>query len=126
MACRLREVRPHAPSVLPAQIARIIALTALTTLGLPGAQVHEPVHARRPHVTYPATVRNTAKSAQRTSAWPALAIMGADGFTVLSCLHLYMPSDLRKHQVRIAASTLSAYLHCHGDRKWVRDGPFTV
>jgi AcrR family transcriptional regulator len=39
------EARPHAPGVLPAQITRIIALTALTALGLSGAPVHEPVHA---------------------------------------------------------------------------------
>jgi hypothetical protein len=39
---------PYAPSVLAAQITRIIALAALTALGLSSALVHEPVHARGP------------------------------------------------------------------------------
>jgi len=43
-------------------MTRIIALMALTTLGLSGAPVHEPVHARGPTSPHPATVRNTAKS----------------------------------------------------------------
>ena len=46
LTCRLQEVRPQAPCALAAQMARIIALTAVTTLGLSGAPVHEPVHAR--------------------------------------------------------------------------------
>jgi hypothetical protein len=45
LACRLQEVRPHATCALPGQMTRIIALMALTTLGLSGAPVHEPVHA---------------------------------------------------------------------------------
>jgi hypothetical protein len=44
LACRLQEVRPNAPSVLAAQMTRIIALMALTALGLFGKPVHEPVH----------------------------------------------------------------------------------
>jgi hypothetical protein len=31
-------------------MTRIIALTALTTLGLSGAPVHEPVHGRGAHI----------------------------------------------------------------------------
>ena len=45
LACRLQEVRPGTPRALAAQMTRIIALMALTTLGLSGAPVHEPVHA---------------------------------------------------------------------------------
>ena len=45
LTCRLQEVRPHAPSVLTAQIARIIALMALAVLGLSGESFHEPFHA---------------------------------------------------------------------------------
>jgi hypothetical protein len=45
LACRLQEVRPHAPCALAAPMARVIALMALTALGLSGAPVHEPVHA---------------------------------------------------------------------------------
>ena len=42
--------RPVLPllCVLAAQMTRIIAPAALTTLGLSGAPVHEPVHARGP------------------------------------------------------------------------------
>jgi hypothetical protein len=40
--------RSTAPCVLPAQMPQIIALTALTALGLSGAPVQEPVHARSP------------------------------------------------------------------------------
>ena len=57
LACRLQEVRPHAPYPLAAQTTRIIALTALTALGLFGTPVHEPVHAWRqaiPHDRNPA------------------------------------------------------------------------
>jgi hypothetical protein len=50
LACRLQEVRPRAPSVLAAQMARITVLTALTTLGLSGAPVHEPVHGQGAHI----------------------------------------------------------------------------
>lgn len=46
----LQEVRPPAPRVLTAQIAPVIALTALTTLELSDAPVHAPVHARDPDV----------------------------------------------------------------------------
>jgi hypothetical protein len=42
LTCRLQEVRPRALSVPPAQMTRIVALTTLTALGLPLAQVHEP------------------------------------------------------------------------------------
>ena len=45
-ACRLQEVRLRAPSVLAAQMARIIALTALSTLGLSGAPVCSETAAR--------------------------------------------------------------------------------
>ena len=44
LACRLQEVRPRAPNALAAQITRIIALMALTALGLPGEPFHEPFH----------------------------------------------------------------------------------
>lgn len=40
LAYRLQEARPHARSVLAAQMTRIIALMVLTTLGLSGAPVH--------------------------------------------------------------------------------------
>jgi NAD(P)-dependent dehydrogenase (short-subunit alcohol dehydrogenase family) len=42
-------VRPHALSVQPAEMTRIIALTALTTLGLSGGPLYEPVHSRGAH-----------------------------------------------------------------------------
>jgi hypothetical protein len=48
LTCRLQEVRPHAPSALPALMARVIALMALAGLELSGAPVHEPVHERPP------------------------------------------------------------------------------
>jgi hypothetical protein len=51
---------------LAAQTTRIIALTALTTLGLSGAPVHEPVHAEALLSGHPVTVRNTAESAFST------------------------------------------------------------
>jgi len=38
-------------------MTRIIALAALTTLGLSGAPLHEPVHARGPTSAHPVTVR---------------------------------------------------------------------
>jgi hypothetical protein len=41
---QLLEVRPHASSVLPARMTQIMALMALTALGLSGSPVHEPVH----------------------------------------------------------------------------------
>src|SRR5271155_1473975 len=53
LTCRLQEVRPSARHALAAQITRIIALTALTTLGLSGTPVHEPVHGRGAHVPSP-------------------------------------------------------------------------
>jgi hypothetical protein len=46
----LQGARPHALSVLPAQMTRIIALTALIALGLPDVPVHEPVHGRGAHL----------------------------------------------------------------------------
>jgi hypothetical protein len=49
LTCRLQEVRHYARWALAAQMAQIIALTALTTLGLSGAPVHEPVHGRGAH-----------------------------------------------------------------------------
>jgi len=42
----LLEVRLRAPTGLAAQMTRIIARTALTTLGVSDAPVHEPVHDR--------------------------------------------------------------------------------
>jgi len=45
VTCRLQEVRPRAPWALAARIARVIALTARTALGLFGASFHEPFHA---------------------------------------------------------------------------------
>jgi hypothetical protein len=45
MTYALREARSLAAHALPAPIAREIALTALTALGLSGDPVHEPVHA---------------------------------------------------------------------------------
>jgi hypothetical protein len=50
LACRLQEVRPDAPSALAAQMTWIVALTALTTLGLSDEPFHEPFHARSSHV----------------------------------------------------------------------------
>jgi hypothetical protein len=41
----LQEVRPRAPCVLAATMARGVALTALASLGLSGAPFHEPFHA---------------------------------------------------------------------------------
>ena len=45
-------------ATLAAQTTRIIALTALTALGLSGAPVHEAVHGRSPLFRCPATERN--------------------------------------------------------------------
>ena len=50
MPYALREARCLPAQALAAPIARVIALTALTPLGLSGDPVHEPVHAPRPHV----------------------------------------------------------------------------
>jgi hypothetical protein len=45
MTYTLREVCCLPAYALPAPIAPVIALTALTTLGLSGAPFHEPFHA---------------------------------------------------------------------------------
>ena len=45
LACRLQEVRPHAPYALAAPMTHVIALTALAALGLSRASSHEPSHA---------------------------------------------------------------------------------
>ena len=50
MTYALRGASALAAHPLAAPIAREIALTALTALGLSGDPVHEPVHAPRPHV----------------------------------------------------------------------------
>ena len=68
------EARPHAPGVLPAQITRIIALTALTALGLYGAAGPRTGPRPAPMSPRPATVRNIAKSARPTSARASLAV----------------------------------------------------
>jgi hypothetical protein len=46
----LQVVRPLALSPLAAPMAQAIALTALATLGLSDAPVHEPVHGRDPPI----------------------------------------------------------------------------
>ena len=46
MTYALREARDLAASALPAQIAPIIAVTALATLELPDDAFHEPFHDR--------------------------------------------------------------------------------
>jgi hypothetical protein len=48
MTYALRGACSRAADPLAAQIAPIIALTALSALGLSGDPVHEPVHARTP------------------------------------------------------------------------------
>jgi len=53
MTYALREVRPRSPCALAARMTRVIALIALATLELPGAPVHEPVHARGPLSRHP-------------------------------------------------------------------------
>lgn len=45
LTCRLQEIRPRAPCALAARMARVIALTAPTALGLFCASSHEPSHA---------------------------------------------------------------------------------
>jgi hypothetical protein len=45
LTCRLQEVRPQAPSALAAPMARVIALTTPTALGLSDGTFHEPFHA---------------------------------------------------------------------------------
>lgn len=52
----LREARAAAAHALAAPIARIIALTALETLGLSGRPFHEPFHAISPCIGRRATV----------------------------------------------------------------------
>jgi hypothetical protein len=66
LTCRLQEARPCATRALAAQAARVIALMALAALGLSGEPVHEPVHARGPAPSHPATVRNVALGAAST------------------------------------------------------------
>jgi hypothetical protein len=46
------------PCALAAQIARIMALTALIALGLSDASFHEPFHAEARQSGHPVTVRN--------------------------------------------------------------------
>jgi hypothetical protein len=72
-ACRLQEIRPHAPCMLAAQIVRIIALTALATLGLSGASFHEPFHVRDRYVQLSATVRSVNEG---TVSGPAIPLDG--------------------------------------------------
>src|SRR5437667_62722 len=54
-------------------MTRIIALTALATLGLSDAPVHEPVHGPGALSSRLATVRNIAKSARPTGPLPAVS-----------------------------------------------------
>ena len=75
LTCRLQEVRPRTPGALAAPMTRVIALMALTALGLSGAPVHEPVHSRGPMSIRSATVRNIAESAPPTSARASSVIM---------------------------------------------------
>jgi len=70
LTCRLQVVRPRAPCVLAAMMARLIALTALAALGLSGDPVHEPVHARGPAPRHPTTVRNVTLGTAFTPASP--------------------------------------------------------
>ena len=55
MTYALREARDLAASALPAQIAPIIALTALAALELPDDAFHEPFHDRGAGAHNPAT-----------------------------------------------------------------------
>ena len=79
MTCRLQEVRPHAPSVLAAQMAPVIALTALITLGLSDPPVHEPVHGRGAQFSSPCQCANIVKSLTYFRA-SGLGNHKADGF----------------------------------------------
>jgi len=62
-----------------------IVLTALTTLGLSGAPVHEPVHDEARLIDHPVTVRNTAENGREqllfrvTATGWAAADRAADG-----------------------------------------------
>jgi hypothetical protein len=59
-------------------MTRIIALMALTTLGLPGAPVHEPVHGRANTTANSATHRNRGG---RRTARPPLPSWPSPGFS---------------------------------------------
>ena len=58
LTCRLQEVGPQAPCALAAPMAHVIALTALTALGLSGTSFHETFHADGRHWSTTATERS--------------------------------------------------------------------
>jgi hypothetical protein len=64
MACRLQKVWPRVPCALPAQMALVIALTALAALGLSGAPFHQPFHAEAPMLGDPAAAETAAAPTQ--------------------------------------------------------------
>jgi len=69
----------------------VIALMALTTVGLSGAPVHEPVHARRTVFPDPATVREVANCLVGFRA-SGPAVTKTDGFTEPSSAPRHMAS----------------------------------
>jgi hypothetical protein len=78
MTYALREARDLAASALPAQIARLIAPTALAALGLSGDPFHEPFHARCAGARQPSTARSLAEGSVPTRAEirPVLVVGG--------------------------------------------------
>ena len=109
-------------------MARIIALMALTTLGLTEAPVHVPAAAQRPvplfcYCAY-ISPASTAPAYVRVSKFGG---HGADGFTVFRSYSRDIAADLRKRcRSAFAAPTLSAYLHRHVTASGFGDGPFSV
>ena len=69
VTCRLQEVRPRAPWALAARIARVIALTAHTALGLFGASFHEPFHANGEKGAVAVTECSDRNVSQRHRNW---------------------------------------------------------
>ena len=76
------EVWPLTPCARAAQTTRIMALTALTALGLSGA----PVHGRSVRSPCPATVRNIAQQCPACIRASELGGHGADGLQTVAVI----------------------------------------
>jgi hypothetical protein len=107
LTCRLQEVRLRAPCALAAPMARDIAPTALTALGLSG----DPVHARGPAPHHPATVRNVTLGTASTPASQAVmepSVLQTSGHNALAWAELEDNRSLGTHWTSRALSGLIA------------------
>ena len=73
---RIMRTTARAPSALAAQVTRVIALMALTALGLSEAPVHEPVHGSAAHVHSSLLLYVTSLQATHRRMRAVAAVMG--------------------------------------------------